>query len=79
MSNKEFAALLTLLVSQLVGLIESEKSISPQAAAELLYSSELFTKLEQEETKLWHLSAHALLDLLEEELSTGRITYPMEA
>ena len=79
MRNKEFTALLTLLVSQTLGLIEGAKTVSPQAAAELLYSSELFAMLEREETKLWHLSAYALFDLLEEELSTGKITYPMEA
>jgi hypothetical protein len=34
--------------------------------------------LEDEETKLWRLGYPLLYDLLEEELSTGRITFPEE-
>ena len=79
MSNQEFSAMLKLLISSLLQLIEESKSLLPQEAANLLYSSQLYVKLEEEETKLWHLSAHALYDLLEEELTTGKITYPEEA
>ena len=32
-----------------------------------------------EETKLWHLSAHALYEKYQEEVTTGKITYPEEA
>lgn len=79
MDDKKFAGLLTFLDGMLLELIETNKKISPQEAATVLYSSQLFRMLEQEETKLWHLSANALYDLLEEELMTGTITYPEEA
>jgi hypothetical protein len=38
----------------------------------------LYNTLEIEETKLWHLSALTLYALLDEELTTGRITWPEE-
>jgi hypothetical protein len=79
MSNHEFASMLKLLISSLLQLIEENKSLLPQEAADLLYSSQLYGKLEQDDTKLWHLSAHALYDLLEEEITAGKITYPEEA
>jgi len=34
--------------------------------------------LEDEETMLWHLSYPILYDMLEEELTTGKITFPEE-
>jgi len=45
----------------------------------LLYSSFLYSKLEMEETKLWHLSQLTLANLLNEEIKTGTITFPEEA
>jgi hypothetical protein len=35
--------------------------------------------LEDEQTKLWHLSANALFEMFQEEQETGKITYPEEA
>ncbi len=45
----------------------------------MLYASELYARLEDEETKLWHLSANALYEMFKEEQKTGSITYPEEA
>ncbi len=39
----------------------------------------LYANLEDEETKLWHLSANALYEMFKEEQKTGSITYPEEA
>jgi hypothetical protein len=50
-----------------------------QKAFGLLYSSFLYSKLEVESTKLWHLSQLTLANLLNEELETGSITFPEEA
>ena len=44
-----------------------------------LYSSRLYEQLSDERLKLWHYSPVMLCDMLEEELSTGTITYPEEA
>lgn len=79
MSDKQFAAILELLVPQILKQIQANKETTGQEAATLLYDSALYAMLEQEDSKLWHLSAPMLYDLLEEELATGHITYPEEA
>lgn len=39
----------------------------------------LYAQLAREELKLWHYSPVTLCDMFEEELKTGKITYPEEA
>ncbi|MDR1734632.1 MAG: hypothetical protein LBR73_07130 [Oscillospiraceae bacterium] len=70
---------LELLVPRLVRAAQAKWQLSENEACTLVYDSELYAKLEVEETKLWHLSVPALLQLLEEERATGQITYPEEA
>ena len=78
MDNKLSTALI-FLVPQILELIMKEYNVDEEKAAEMFYISELYKGLEEEETKLWHLSAHALLEMYQEELDTGVITYPEEA
>jgi hypothetical protein len=47
-------------------------------AIKLFYNSKIYETLSREETKLWHLSALTLYDLLDEELTTGHVNYPEE-
>jgi hypothetical protein len=68
-----------MLVPLIIKEIEKNRSIAGQEAFELLYSSFLYSKLEQEQTKLWHLSPLTLANLLDEELETGNIRFPEEA
>lgn len=70
---------LIFLVPQILELVMKEYAANDEKAVEMLYSSELFKTLEDEKTKLWHLSAHALFEMFREERETGRITYPEEA
>ena len=70
---------LIFLVPQVLEIIMKEYEVDEEKAAEMFYSSELFKTLEDEKTKLWHLSAHALFELFVEEQQTGQITYPEEA
>ena len=79
MEQDKFAAMMEMLVPQVVALVAERKGISALDAIGLFYASTLYERLEVEETKLWHLSAQALYDLLNEELTTGKITYPEEA
>jgi hypothetical protein len=79
MKQDKLTGILVFLVPQVLGLIMREYKIDDGKAAEMLYTSKLYETLEEEETKLWHLSAHALFDLYKEEQETGRITYPEEA
>ena len=79
MDYKRFTAILPLIIQQVIALITERQAVAEERAIEMLYTSELYSTLEEEETKLWHLSPHALYDLFLEEQQTGKITYPEEA
>ena len=49
-----------------------------EAVLVLLVPQIVYSLLEKEETKLWHLSAPALFELYDEEVRTGSITFPEE-
>lgn len=69
---------LTFLVPQILDLLIAEFHVSDEEAMRMFYTSELYAGLEDEPTKLWHLSAHALFEMFKEERETGKITYPEE-
>jgi len=77
--TKKFEAVLVLLVPQVIHLITENYHIDEVAASKELYASELYSLLEQEDTKLWHLSALTLSMMFDEEKRTGKITFPEEA
>lgn len=76
---ERITTVLIFLVPQVLELIMNEYNTDAENAIDMLYSSELYETLEDEKTKLWHLSAHTLFELLQEERLTGKITYPEEA
>jgi hypothetical protein len=84
--NKNISILETGAVSSVIAmttpgilrLLIENRGLSLEDAAGTLYSSQLYKKLEDEKTKVWRLSYHLLYDLLEEELTTGEITFPCE-
>jgi hypothetical protein len=78
MTNIQFKATLEMLVPLIIREIEKNRGITGREAFELLYSSFLYSKLEQEQTKLWHLSPLTLAALLDEEIETGSIRFPEE-
>jgi len=78
MEKNKFEVILTLIVQNLITEITKNKKISELDATEKLYSSQLYNTLEQENTKLWHLSPKALYTLYDEEQNTGTINYPEE-
>jgi hypothetical protein len=75
MENKKFSGLLMIISGRLLQTIEKERNVDVKEAADLLYNSNLYEMLETEESKLWHLSVPTLYTLLNEELTTGKITY----
>jgi len=75
----EYKATLQMLVPMIIQTIIAKRKISVIEAVKLLYVSKLYDKLENEKTKLWHLSPLALYELLEMELKTGKIIFPTEA
>ena len=78
MNDEKLTAMLELIIPQIIQLIMDNRRLSNKEAAGLLYNSELYEMLEKEESKLWHLSAPTLFGLLDEEITTGKITYPEE-
>ena len=79
MEPKRLTTILVFLVPQVLSLITSAYAVDDEKAAEMFYSSALYKGLEDEQTKLWHLSANALFEMFQEEQQTGHITYPEEA
>ena len=79
MPDSQLKATLEMLVPLVVREIMKSRNVNEQEAFELLYSSFLYSKLEVESTKLWHLSQMTLVNLLNEELETGTVTFPEEA
>ena len=78
MSPEKLSALLTILNSAIIKMIMENKGITNIEATKLLYNSALYAMMENEASKLWHLSPLTLYELLDEELSTGFINYPEE-
>ena len=81
MQNRRFSSLMFLIVPQIIEIILKDKDndAAEETATELFYKSELYAQLEDEQTKLWHLSPLALFEMYREEQTTGKITYPEEA
>jgi len=79
MIDTQFKATLEMLIPLVIKEVMKSRNISEREAFELLYSSFLYSKLEIESTKLWHLSQLTLANLLNEEIETGTIIFPEEA
>ena len=79
MTPEKLSALLTVINPSIVQLIMENRKLTNIDALTLLYNSALYEMLENEASKLWHLSPLTLYELLEEELVTGNINYPEEA
>ena len=78
MDKQKLGGLLMILDAQVLKRIVERRKADYKDAVNLYYTSKLYSKLEQEDTKIWHLSAETLYALLDEELTTGRITFPEE-
>ena len=78
MTPEKLSAILAILNPAVIQSIMENRNLTNIEATELLYNSSLYAMLENEESKLWHLSPLTLYELLEEELETGHINYPEE-
>ena len=78
MTPEKLSALLAILNPSVVQLIMDDRKLTNIEATKLFYNSALYAMLENEESKLWHLSPLTLYELLNEELETGCINYPEE-
>jgi len=78
MEQEKLHVVLTFITPGIIQLLMDNRQITAQAASMILYNSKLYKLLEDEGTKLWRLGYPLLYDLLEEELTTGKITFPEE-
>lgn len=76
MEQKKFEAMLVLIVPKVIGLIASNYEMDEVTATRIFYESKVYSLLEQENTKMWHLSPLALFTMFDEEQKTGNITFP---
>jgi len=76
--DKSISPVIAMITPGILNLLMQNKGLDIEEASDILYNSELYRTLEDEETKLWRLGYPLLYDLLEEELSTGTINYPEE-
>jgi hypothetical protein len=72
----EFEAILPLKVEGIAEHLIQDGGMSLEDALEYLYSSQLYTLLECEDTKMWHYSSEMLVHLLENEKQTGKLALP---
>jgi len=79
MTNEKLSALLAVMNPSIIQLIIDNRKLTNIEATNIFYNSMLYAMLENEASKLWHLSPITLYELLEEELNTGNINYPEEA
>lgn len=78
MDRKKFEAMLILIVPDVVKLIAENNSFDEIEATYRFYNSITYEKLEQEDTKLWHLSPLTLYNMFEEEQKSGKVIFPEE-
>ena len=78
MSKEKFSAIIGLIVPQVIHLIAENYSYSEIKAAEEFYRTNVYSLLEQEDTKLWHFSPQALFGMFAEEKNTGKFLTPEE-
>lgn len=79
MDKKKFESMLILIVPAVVKLIVDSNHIDEIEASDKFYNSKVYAKLEQEDTKLWHLSPLTLYNMFEQEQKTGEVVFPEEA
>ena len=76
MEQRKFEAMLVLIVPKVISFIAENHGIDEVAASKKFYESKVYSLLEVEDTKLWHLSPLLLFNMYDEETKTGNITFP---
>jgi len=78
MDKKNISSVIAVITPGIIRLLIENRKINLEEASKLLYNSKVYKVLEDEDTKVWRLGYPLLYDLLEEELTTGNITFPEE-
>lgn len=78
MEREKFNAVMGVRVPQIISLITKNFDDSEISAINMFYASQVYSILEKEETKLWHLSPLTLYNMYAEERITGSFVIPEE-
>jgi len=76
MDKNEFEAFIELKIHDIISLTIDNEHLNFEEALQYLYESKLYTELIDESTKLWHLSAEKLFDMLKYEKQTNELIFP---
>ena len=76
--DKSISPVIAMITPGIINMLMENRKLNLEDASGILYNSLLYKTLEDEETKVWRLGYPLLYDLLEEELATGKITFPEE-
>jgi len=78
MEDLKFEAIMTILVPQVIQLVVENYSVDEITASKAFYESKVYALLEQDDTKLWHLSPLSIFNMFDEEQKTGAFEIPEE-
>jgi len=76
MDKPQFESLVQLKIRDIVSLIMTRNALDFEEALHYLYTSQLYSMLIDEDTKLWHLSNPKLFDMLINEKKYNRLDLP---
>lgn len=76
LETKNYSTLIPYKISELTALILVKNKLEFAEALKFLYESELYKYLSDETSKLWHLSAEKLFDMLECEKKNNDFQFP---
>ncbi|MDR3076561.1 MAG: hypothetical protein LBU26_04600 [Synergistaceae bacterium] len=76
--EKKISSVIAIITPGIITLLMEHRGLNVEEAAGVLYNSQLYKALEDEKTKVWRLGYPLLYDLLDEEITTGKITFPEE-
>lgn len=76
MHNNEFESIVELKIRDIVALVINQNQLVFEDAIHFVYESKLFHVLTNEDTKLWHLSALKLYEMLVDEKENKQLKLP---
>ena len=78
MDNDSYIGFLALHSHPIVENLAQMLNVPKRKALDMFYNSDFYRLYERENTKLWHFSIITLTDLLNQEIMTGHIEFPVE-
>ena len=76
MEQDKFQAIMPFICADLADFIARKQMLNEREAVSRLYSSKLYSLLEQEDMKLWHYSTPRLYDMYLQGENGGDIRFP---